>query len=72
MASENYNDNNDLPAEVSRKKMCISFLQSIDQTGRYDLIYTSSLYDPVVSDRNHRMDFYSKVSNIFSLFCLQT
>ena len=60
-SSENFNDNDMVP-EVSRKKMCISFLQSIDQIGRYEAIYTSSLYDPVMNERNHRMDIYSQVN----------
>nr|XP_053649830.1 transcription initiation protein SPT3 homolog [Cherax quadricarinatus] len=42
--------------EVSRKKLCINFLQTIDQTGMYEPIYSSSLYDPVKADRAVRLD----------------
>ncbi|XP_068223708.1 transcription initiation protein SPT3 homolog [Palaemon carinicauda] len=42
--------------EVSRKKLCISFLQSIDQTGQYEPLYTSSFYDPIRAERASRLD----------------
>lgn len=42
--------------EVSRKKLCINFLQTIDQTGQYEPLYSSSLYDPVKAERAFRLD----------------
>ncbi|KAK3873013.1 hypothetical protein Pcinc_021939 [Petrolisthes cinctipes] len=42
--------------EVSRKKLCINFLQSIDQTGQYEPLYSSSLYDPIKAERAFRLD----------------
>ena len=47
--------------EVSRKKLCISFLQSIDQTGQYEPLYTSSIYDPVGAERAFRLDNMTQV-----------
>ncbi|CAL4125292.1 unnamed protein product, partial [Meganyctiphanes norvegica] len=40
--------------EVSRKKVCVEFLKSIDQCGQYEGIYNVSLYDQVVAERRHR------------------
>lgn len=50
----------ELGSEVSRKKLCTSFLQSIDQYGQYDLLYTSSIPDPVKYERTSRQDNMTK------------
>uniref|UniRef100_A0A0P4W7L0 Transcription initiation protein SPT3 homolog n=1 Tax=Scylla olivacea TaxID=85551 RepID=A0A0P4W7L0_SCYOL len=42
--------------EISRKKLCINFLQMIDQTGQYEPLYSSSLHDPVKTERASRLD----------------
>ncbi|KAG0728386.1 Transcription initiation protein SPT3 [Chionoecetes opilio] len=42
--------------EISRKKLCINFLQTIDQTGQYEPLYSSSIYDPVLTERASRLD----------------
>lgn len=47
--------------EVSRKKLCINFLQSIDQTGQYEPLYSSSLYDPIKAERAFRLDAMTQV-----------
>ncbi|XP_050715093.1 transcription initiation protein SPT3 homolog isoform X2 [Eriocheir sinensis] len=44
------------PPEVSRKKLCINFLQTIDQTGQYEPLYSSSIQDPVKAERISRLD----------------
>ncbi|XP_042863253.1 transcription initiation protein SPT3 homolog isoform X1 [Penaeus japonicus] len=42
--------------EISRKKICTNFLQSIDQTGQYEPLYSSSIHDPVKNERAHRLN----------------
>lgn len=49
------------PPEVSRKKLCINFLQTIDQTGQYEPLYSSSIQDPVKAERISRLDSLTQV-----------
>lgn len=51
--------------EISRKKICTNFLQSIDQTGQYEPLYSSSIHDPVKNERAHRLNVMTQVSYEF-------
>lgn len=53
------------PQEGSRKKLCINFLQTIDQTGQYEPLYSSSIHDPVKVERASRLDSLTQVVMVF-------
>ncbi|KAF2348833.1 Transcription initiation factor IID subunit 13 [Trinorchestia longiramus] len=56
---------------LSRKKQCVNFLQSIDQFGQYEPVYTYSLPDPGKLDRAYRLDAFTKhmSSGRYKEFC---
>lgn len=54
--------------EISRKKICTNFLQSIDQTGQYEPLYFSSIFDPVKNERAHRLNVMTQVGCEFQTF----
>ena len=46
--------------QITRKKQCINFLQSIDQFGQYEPVYIHSLPDPGKAERAYRLDAITK------------